>query len=282
MLLVPVSKKTALVEHLELARQHTNYRQPVSLKRIRGPGSVFDCADAWIQIGVASLMSNPKNWTYPIFLGKREPRRRKQYSLFKDFVGAKFIVFCERDLLSSMIAHPDRTSKVETTFRIGMKGGLHFLGSDENPIRIEKIHFDGYLHHHRHINSSRIVGRLTGLRSYCSISSRRDLIDDRTGNHKKPDCQPYEDCQLLQLTDLLIGSFRVALIINPKPLHRKLAYPVRQLVQRYRKGYARMKNSRWFKSFCISRCYLASGNWRYDTFEYTEVNPQIPLPFTTS
>jgi hypothetical protein len=281
MLLVPIPNKSLLCDYLHQARQNTGYSEPISLKKVRGQGRLYDCVDAWIQLGVAALMSRTKGEAYPIFLGQRNARRRKQYDFFKHCIGAKFVLFCERDNLAKMVKHADHASKVETTFRMGLKGGLHYLGAQDEVIRIEKIHFDGYEHYHRHLDHGRIVGRLTGLRDYCSISLRQDLIDDRSGNHKRPDSQPYDDCQLLQLADLLVGCFRTVLQQQGNPFHQKLAYSIQQLISRYQEGYARMRNSRWFNSFCMSQCYLESGSWRFDTIECERQIGilQMTLPF---
>jgi hypothetical protein len=168
-----------------------------------------------------------------------------------------------------MTGHKDNASKIETTFRFGLKGGLHFLGSNEEPISIEKIHFDGYEHHHRHIDRARIIDRLDGLREYCHISSRPDLIDDRRSDHNDSASQEYDDCQFLQLTDLLIGCFRTSFGYAEKDVHKQLALPVkRRLVNEYNKGFARMRNSRWFNSFTLSQCYLDdNGQWKFEGIE---------------
>ncbi len=174
----------------------------------------------------------------------------------------------------------DHASKVETTFRMGLKGGLHFLGGEDEPIHVERIHFDGHEHLRRHIDHQRVIGRIRGLRDYCSISTRQDLIDDRSGNHKRKESQEYDDCQLLQLTDLMVGSFRGVLTPASKPIHRRLAYPIESLVERYLKGYARMQNSRWRNSFCMSECHLAEGAWMFGNVELNRqhVGEQLGFP----
>ena len=171
-----------------------------------------------------------------------------------------------------MTGHLDYGSKVETTFRIGLKGGLHFLGTQSEGFNITKMHFDGYEHYQRHISRDRIIERLKGLRDYCSISTAADVIDDRSGNHKQADCQEYDDCQILQLTDLLIGCFRTVLtpLTQTKKIQRKLAQPVKDLVNRYQQGSVRMQNSRWRNSFCMSQSYLESGSWKYEEVECLE------------
>jgi hypothetical protein len=92
----------------------------------------------------------------------------------------KFILFRERDCHKELTGYNDHASKIETTFRFGVKGGLHFLGSHADPIRISKIHFDGHQHYYRHIDRDRIADRINGLREYCSFSKHPDLIDDST------------------------------------------------------------------------------------------------------
>ena len=267
-LLVSVVQKQALLQLLSQARKNTNYTAPLSIKKIREYGRIYSCADAWVQIGVAALMSQTKTQLYPIFLGSII-RGQEQYSLFKTVIGAKFILFKSRDYLEKMTGHLDYGSKVETTFRIGLKGGLHLLGDKSEGIHITRMHFDGHAHYQRHLSRDWIIKRLTGLRDYCSISTADDVIDDRTGNHSKSECQDYDDCQILQLTDLLIGCFRIALssITKTKEIHRKLAQPVKDIVDRYQLGSARTRNSRWRNSFCMSECYLESGSWKFDEIE---------------
>jgi len=269
-LLVPVAKKRLLLDFLSEARQNTNYSEPIGIKRVRRYGRIYDCADAWVQICVAGLRSRSKLEPYPIFVGTT--KGRKQYALFEPVIGAKLILFIYRDHLERMTGHVDYGSKVETTFRMGLKGGLHVLGNQPEGIHVVRMHFDGHAHYRRHLERGRIIARLGGLREYCSISPAHDVIDDRSGNHKKTACQDYDDCQILQLTDLVLGCFRTALspIARTKEVHRKLAQPAQFVVDRYQEGPARMRNSRWRDSFCMSQCYLESGAWRFVGIDCTK------------
>lgn len=268
MLLVPLDKKGQLLEYLKTARNNTRYKTPLGIKRVKKKNRVFDAANAWIQIGVGFLRSKSKGKLYPIYLGERSRGKPKYEQLPCDCVGVKFVLFRETESHQDMSYYSDHASKIETTFRMGLKGGLHFLGKPEDGIHIKKMHFDGYEHYARHLDRSRIVDRLKGLRHYCSVSDRSNVIDDRSSDHRRDDSQSYDDCQLLQLTDLLIGGFRTALGEKTRNVHLQLAHPVKQIIARYQKGYARMKNSRWFRSFCMSQCYLDSGKWQFETIEY--------------
>ena len=278
-LLVPAEKKALLLEYLEQARRNTGYRDPLGIKKVKRNNRVFDCASSWVQLGLGFMRSRAKTQPFPVSLGKRG-KQRVLVNLSQNATHLKFILFRERDNHKTMTGYPDRASKIETTFRFGIKGGLHFLGSDEQPIHIEKMHFDGHKHHLRHLDRNRIVGRLQGLRRYCSISSRPDIIDDRSSDHRAEDAQSYEDCQLLQLTDLLIGSFRTALGVVTRDIHKELARLPKELILDYRKGYARMRNSRWFSSFWLSECFLQSDGWHFQTLEFIESDTdvkQLPL-----
>jgi hypothetical protein len=280
MLLVPYSKKALLLDYLGRARSNTGYTDPLGIKRVRVKNRIFACAFSWLTIAVAALRSRTKGEPLGVYLGETDVGR-KRYRLFPEQIGAKFILFCERDSLSTMTGHRDHASKVETTFRIGLKGGLHFLGEEEEPIRIGRIHFDGHQHLKRHVDHSHVVGRLQGLRSYCEIAARTDLILDGSSDHREHDAQDYGDCQLLQLTDLLIGAFRTVLRQPTKEIHWLLAFPVKSLVDRYIQGFARMQNSRWRNSFCLSECYLVDDAWHFDRLDYlgTGQPQQLTLPF---
>lgn len=272
MLFVPRWKKQIISDLLAVARANTQYTDKIGIKKVDVKGRIYLCALGWIQIGVAGLRSSTHDKPYPIFLGKRI-RNNFQYEE-TDIYGMKFVLFRERDAHKTLYDYGDHASKIETTFRIGLKGGIHFLGSDEHPMNIAKIHFDGHEHHQRHLDRERIVGRLSGLRDYCSVSSLHDIIDDRHSDHKKPDGQAYEDCQFLQLTDLLIGSFRTALGFKTRDIHSELARPVKTILDRYQEGYARMRNSRWANGFSLSQCYLENGVWHFEAIESKNAKPQ--------
>ena len=274
MLLVPAWNKKDFSDLLATARANTRYFDKVGIKKVDRKGLIYNCATAWTQIGVACLRSSTKGRAEPVFLGRQE-KGKLQYESVRS-CGLKFILFRERDAHKGLSSHTDHASKIETTFRFGIKGGLHFLGSDENPIHITRIHFDGHQHHQRHIDTDRIIRKIGSLRPYCTISRRQDLIDDRQSDHKKRECQDYEDCQFLQLTDLLIGCFRTSLGYKTRTIHTELARPVKNLVDKYSEGYSRMKKSRWANSFMISQCYLENGRWVFEGIQRNQHEAKQP------
>jgi hypothetical protein len=64
--------------------------------------------------------------------------------------------------------------------------------------------------------------------------------------------------------------FRVAhgYITNDKKVHEKIAEPAKYLIKKYREGYARMQNSRWKGSLCMSECFLENEKWNFQSIEY--------------
>ena len=270
MLLVPCERKKFLLDHLEAAREAVDYPHKISFKKINRPGKKYDLADAWLSLALGFMRSQTKSIKYYYFTGKKEGEAREYQLLDEQAVGVKFVLFRERESLADMLNYPDETSKVETSFRIGMKGGLHYLFSSRDPVRITRIHFDGYLHQGRHIDRQRVIDRLNGLRDYCEIAATPDLIDDRASDPRSTDAQDYADCQLLQLTDLLIGSFRAAFGFYSNETQWKLAKYAHTLIRKYAEGPARMRNSRWNHTFCMSQCYLEQGSWQFETIELLE------------
>ncbi|OGC84096.1 MAG: hypothetical protein A2V73_00545 [candidate division Zixibacteria bacterium RBG_19FT_COMBO_42_43] len=223
------------------------------------------------------MIQNPKNDLPPVYLARRVAcdGPRSQATMYDRVIKlsgptkAKFILFRERDSHQRMESswYSDHGAKVETTLRMGLKGGLNLLSSESDSMVIKSLHFDGHQHYGRRISRERIVQRLTeGLRPYCSFSPNLEICDDGSNHKRKQGSQSYEDCQFLQLTDLLVGAFRTVLggfRVNDSQL--RVSYPVKQLTDRWHQGLARMRNSRWFKGFCMSQCYIENGKWVFDS-----------------
>jgi hypothetical protein len=278
-LLIPANTRVNFLNYLQQTREITNYVHSVYFKRLKNKGKKFNCIRTWIQLGIGSLMQYFKNESYTVLA-----KEAKRYSagsgvvgtdykeIFKidrneKIIGAKFILFRDRDAHSKMgNNYPDFTAKIETTCRMGLTGGIHWLGDDEHPIKIKSIHFDGYKHYGRKIDRERIMGRIRGLRDYCSFEENIPIYEG-TSNHNKQNCQEYDDCQFLQLTDLLVGGFRTILGNAKNNIQKEVSLPIEELVNKWQGGYKRMKNSRWFKGFWTSECWLENDGWKFNDFQ---------------
>ncbi len=270
MLLVPCEVKSRLISYLRSARTNLNYPHKISFKKINRAGAKYELANAWLSIAIGFLRSEHKDLPYYYCSGERNQDGKCYQKLADTDLGVRFILFRERHNHEELLHYPDETSKVETSFRMGFKGGLHHLFNYSRPVRIVKLHFDGYLHQGRHIDQQRIIDRLTGLREYCSIASSEVLIDDRGSDPSRENSQDPDDCELLQLTDLLIGSFRSAFGYCSNDSQLQLAKYARTLVDRYMSGSGRMDQSRWNRAFCMSQCHLEDGAWHFETIDLEE------------
>lgn len=277
MLLIPSNKRDKFYNVLKCYREKENYFHKISFKEINGPGQKFNLANEWLRVGIGFLRSKTNSFTYPVISWKDDSQYSKYVNLTSDMMGAKFILFRVKDEHKGMTYFSDKVCNIETTMRMGLKGGLHYLGSENKPIHIEKIHLDGFEHNRRHADMSRIVDRIFGLRNYCTFAKRDTILDDRSSNPTNPDHQEIVDCEFLALTDLLIGSFRVALSLEENKYKKKLSEHARLILERISQGRERMSNSRWSESFCLSECELVNNNWIFNDLELvipTDVSQQ--------
>jgi hypothetical protein len=240
----------------------------------KASGKRYRCTRAWVSFGVAALIQNLKGSRQPYYTGL--DARTPGFELFDQVVGAKFVLFRVRDDHRDLVGYQDYAAKVETTFRMGLKGGLHIFADEAHLLTVLSLHFDGHEHYQRKLDTSRIVGRLGILRDEVHISE--DIqSDDRSGDHTRPDSQAYDDCQFLQLTDLLVGGFRTVLGHESNEAQGEVSSPLSELAERWQQGYARMKNSRWFKGFCISECYLEDKSWVFGDIRPHMASSQLRL-----
>ena len=233
------------------------------------------------------MIQEVKGQVEKVYISARtgDPQKKRQATEYRELLHIgqalelKLTVFRERDDHKLLAPSLDYGAKVETTFRMGFKGGLHFLFDSDHPITVCSIHFDGHEHHKRHIDRNRIIGMLKpDLRPYCQIPD--DIpVDDRHKLNRQADDTSHDDYQFLQMADLLIGSFRTFLGDKKSDAQAQVADPVKQLVEKWKAGPARMKNSRWHRAFCISECYLENGQWQFGPLPAKDETNQAELVF---
>ena len=270
-LLVPEHRKFEMVALLDKVRKNVFYKSEIGIKKVKkGVGKVYGCAQGFLNVGLYALVSNLKGQKYRLDIRGSDKGLATYEMEVEDIIGAKFIVYRERDNVTNIDLYPDHCSIVETTKRFAIKGGLHYLGSDEQPIRITRMFFDGHQHHKRHIDKQRLVERMKDLRGYAAIDNHELLIDDRHSNHEKAGAMDYVDCQLIQLTDLLVGAFRTSYGYTENPIQRRLCKNIKtQLVDKVKMGYARMQNSRWHQSIYVGQCYHTDSiGWQFEKIQY--------------
>ena len=272
----PRDTRHKLLDGLKQIRTNTGSSGVMCLKKglERTWGKRYRCARAWMHFGVAALLQNLKGKRYPFYTG--QDAASPGFDLLDRTIGAKFNPFSVRDDHRSLLGYPDYGAKVETTFRMGLKGGLHLFAEESRALTVRSFHFDGHEHYGRKLDAMRIIGRLGSLRGQVQIHADAP-IDDRSGDHTKSGAQSHDDCQLLQLTDLLVGGFRTVLGHESNATQGQVSFPLRELASRWHEGPARMRNSRWYRSFCISECYMEDSQWQFTDLREPIPNNQLLL-----
>lgn len=188
-------------------------------------------------------MQSLKGRGQPYYTG--EKKRALEIDLMTEVIGARLIIFRIRDGLDSLGDSSTKPIRFETTFRIGLKGGLNLFAAQGAHICVRSLHFDGYEHHGRRVDRNRIINQIGALSPGATIHNRATL-DDRSSNHDRTGVsQSYDDCQLLQLTDIFVSGFRAVLGGSTSEAQRLVCEPFATLTNEWNKGAARMKNSRW-------------------------------------
>jgi hypothetical protein len=62
----------------------------------------------------------------------------------------------------------------------------------------------------------------------------------------------------------------------------KLLKPVSKFIFDWGKGYARLKQSRWFRRYCFSQCYLENDEWNFEDICITEEEDKQNTLFRTT
>lgn len=225
----------------------------------------------WLQIGIAALIQTFKGRPYSIPTGA--DGQWAQYVPLTKLIGARFILFRVRGDLKSLNLCRDYVARVETTFRIALKGGLAFFSRDEGKLCVRSLHFDGHMHYHRRLDLDRIVRGFADSRNGVCVHSEIEL-DDNSSNHREQNAQSYDDCQLLQLTDILVSGFRSVLADGAIDAHRQVSRPLAELSEKWNRGRKGFSRSRWSNGFCISEGYIENGHW-----QFSSVNPNLCLPY---
>jgi hypothetical protein len=258
---------------LSTIRSNTGRPNPLSLKNIdKATGKLARCTSCWLQVGVAALMQRFKGKRCVLPTGADGPRA--EFLPLAQPIAARFILFRIKGGLESLKLCPDYAAKVETTFRMAFKGGLTMFSNEGDELCIRSLHFDGYRHHKRRLDLQRLLRNVGDPPQRVRIHADIELNDD-CSNHRESSSQPYEDCQLLQLTDILVSGFRTVLIDTDRDAQWEVCQPLSALVEKWNRGRKGFSSSRWYKGFCISEGFLdQNGEWQFGNLKLESEPPQ--------
>jgi len=228
-----------------------------------------------LQVGVAALIQDFKGLGYSTPTGA--DGQWAEYLPFTQLIGARFVLFRVRGGLVSLNFCRDYAARVETTFRIAFKGGSTMFSREGDEMCIRSLHFDGHEHYHRRLDLRRILRDVGNPPSRVHLHDEIEFQDD-SSDHRAASAQAYDDCQLLQLTDILVSGFRAVLAdATAAEAHRQVSRPLSELVAKWNRGRKGFSNSRWSNGFCIGEGYIEDGQWEFGSIEPNYEVPQTKL-----
>jgi len=271
---VPRTNRDYLLSLLNDARLNTGYFHQVHYQRIK---SKIKCnnvkaiiINSWTTIGVSSLQQQKLYKIPPFIYMGRIPRKTKPiYKKLEDLIKCRFAVFKEKDKHQKMFFKDDNLRNIEITFKMALKGALHKLFSNDDPVTIGNIFIDGdeqYIGEYgRNLNTTEIIRKLQlEKREYVDFLDDSEIIPQKSSHRKLKSGQNAEDSDLLQLCDILIGGVRFHSYCPDTNITKyRISEPCRDLLKHDQDNIARMKESRYFNGFLLNEAWIEDDEWKF-------------------
>lgn len=287
-LFVPRENRDYLLNLLNEARKNTNYFSQVHYQKIKRRAKcnheTVIITKSWTTIGVSSLQQQ-KLIKFPlkVYLG-RNPKKRTEppyYRILDQLIRCKFMVFKERDKHRKMFFADDNLRNIEITFKMALKGSLHRLFNNNDPVTIGNIFIDGdeqYIGEYgRNLNTDEIIRRLRlERRDFVYFLDKSKIIPQKSNHHKLKSGQNAEDSHLLQLCDILIGGVRFHSYCPYNNITKyRISEPCKYLLKHDQNNIARMKESRYFNGFSLSEAWIENNEWKFDQLDISNSNNNL-------
>jgi len=273
-LMVPRENRDNLLMLLNQARINIGYHEEISYKHIRRRAKAHHhkpkLIESWCSIMLAALQQQKHNRLITSFHLGGKKYEKKYVRQLDTLLKCKFVVFREKDNHDKMYAHMDELKCIETTFRMGLKGGIHSLFNKDNPVTIGNIYIDGDEHYYgkygRTLSTARILKQFGHqARDYVSFLEDSKIIAQRSNHKKIKKDQETQNSHLLQMCDIFLGGIRFfSYRPDSKHVKYKISYPCRILLEHDLANVARMSNSRFYNAFLLSAAHLIGDKWSFD------------------
>lgn len=263
-LFIPQSKIQCIYDLIREARSVSRYKDPIHYKNI-GQSTKLDSnrvifvrvlMDILLYVIQQQKIDAVIDWN-----GKREKIHSPQ-------IGARLAILRKQTELQDA---SEPQTLVEATFRMGLKGALHYLFCDETP-QIDNIYVDfsedSFKRTFEEDNMwERVKRELRENISFTSGSSIKFI----SKNEYSLDCP---NSQIMQFVDVILGSFRTCVLQNTEFNARYVAAEqIRQLLLKDFNNHARMKNSRYYKGYTLSEATLCF-EWEFEPMKISEDKSQ--------
>jgi hypothetical protein len=260
---------------LNEARKNTNYFSQIHYQKIKSKTKCNSrkaiIVNSWTTIGISSLQQQ-KLYKFPpfIYLGRNPGKTKAIYKKMEKLVKCKFAIFKERDKHKKMFFINNKLKNIEITFKMALKGALHKLFNNNNPMTIGSIFIDGdeqYIgEYRRNLNTKEIIQKLQiEKRDYITLSDSCEIKPQESNHEKIKNDQNIDDSYLLQLCDILIGGVRFHSYCPSSNITKyRISELCRNLLKHDQDNTPRMKESRYFNGFLLNEAWIENGEWKFD------------------
>lgn len=268
-LFVPKSKVSDLFELISKARESSIFNDTIHYKKISKKTKGETPRIEFVKLLMEILLYIIQQQKIDATIAFKGQETIKHY----EKLGAKIAVFRDLNNESRRESHQKR---VEATFRMGLKGALHYLFHKENPI-IDKIYVD--------YDDESFQGSFDELNMWQRL--QKDELRSHISYTQDSRIVPFGKSQyssdpvianIMQFVDVVLGSMRNVVIQDYDFAARyKTSEILRPILKRNNEGYARMMNSRYCKGFVLTDAYIEDGEWQFKRIEIESDCDQLEI-----
>lgn len=275
-LFIPVDRKQLLIDYLKKFKNDINANvkdisfKGVSLKAKKNHDKPR-IIRYWISFCVAALQQQKCVQFPPCYYSLKNKIEK-----LNQLIGAKLVILRIDNNHNDMFEHMDNLSRIETTMRMGMKGGLHGLFFEDEKIIINQFYIDGNEHYigcyGRDLDNDNILKRLSvELKENILFKDNCEIFPVAKKDYDSNNSERL----LIQLTDLMLGAIKFMNTNNDfKSIRYWMSGSLSTLLDRDQNNYVRMKESRFFKGFLISGAKIIDGIWNFYPLENKKLIPK--------
>lgn len=262
---IPRKKQRELFDLLQKSRENLNYWNPIHFsdlgQKCKSSSPRIRLIQSWCNILLFSIQQQKID--AQLYLGHKDNKPVYDYKRNDNCkIGARLVVFREISGHKDMYDNMRITKKVETTFRMGVKGGTHFLFSDEG-VKIGNIYVDSP----KEVFEEKYDSKNIWDRFKNESKENIFFVDDSRiiPVSKKDYKKTYQISEFMQLADLAVGGVRTQKLQLEKFFARfKATWPLKQeLLEKDTKNFARMRESKYCKGFALSEAWIENDEWKF-------------------
>jgi len=278
---VPQEKQKKLFNLLQIPRRNLNYTDVIHFsdisRRSKSHYPRVRLIKSWCSILLYAIQQQKID--ADLYLGHN--KNKPIYELKKsndDKIGARLVIFREKTGHQDMYDSMSVSRKIETTFRMGVKGGTHSLFFDER-IKIGNIYIDSSKEaFEENFDVGNMLDRFKNeSNENISFIENSKIVPINKKDYKEKNSIP----EFMQLADVVVGGIRTQkLKMTNFPARYEATCPLNNLLEKETENPARMAESRYDKGFALSDAWIENEKWKFENMHINvEQNNQQKVLF---